>query len=92
MMKKEIKNKSFKSKLKFFAVTAFAIAAVSAAAMGAVGIKSARAEEWKGGEIKQSYVFGETLKVPDYFLSVNGKELKATSASNTWRPTAAKSM
>lgn len=79
MMKKEIKNKSFKSKLKFFAVTAFAIAAVSAAAMGAVGIKSARAEEWKGGEIKQSYVFGETLKVPDYVLSVNGKELKATS-------------
>lgn len=78
-MKKEIKSKSIGNKLKLFAVTAFAIAAVSAATAGFAGTDRAYAEEWKGDEIKQNYVFGETLKVPDYVLSVNGKELKATS-------------
>lgn len=79
MMKKDTKNKSLKNKLKLFAVTALAFTAISAAAIGVVGIEKAHAEEWKGGEIKQNYVFGETLKVPDYVLSVNGKELKTTS-------------
>ena len=78
-MKKDTKNRSLKNKLKLFAVTALAFTAISAAAIGVVGIEKAHAEEWKGGEIKQNYVFGETLKVPDYVLSVNGKELKTTS-------------
>ena len=83
MMKKDTKNKSLKNKLKLFAVTALAFTAISAAAIGVVGIEKAHAEEWKGGEIKQNYVFGETLKVPDYVLSVNGKELKTKLKSRT---------
>mgnify|MGYP000077202458 FL=1 len=79
MMKKSTKNKSLKNKLKLFAVTALAFAAISATTIGVAGIEKAYAEEWKGGEIKQNYVFGETLKVPEYVLSVNGKQLKATS-------------
>ena len=78
-MKKSTKNKSLKNKLKLFAVTALAFAAISATTIGVAGIEKAYAEEWKGGEIKQNYVFGETLKVPEYVLSVNGKQLKATS-------------
>ena len=77
MMKNKIKNKNHG--IKTAAITAFALTAVSAAAIGVCGIKSAFAEEWNGGEIKQNYVYGETFKVPDYVLSVNGKELKATA-------------
>ena len=78
MMKNKIKNKNHG--IKTAAITAFALTAVSAAAIGVCGIKSAFAEEWNGGEIKQNYVYGETFKVPDYVLNVNGKELKATAA------------
>ena len=79
MMKKDVKKSSLKSKLKLLIVTGLAIAAISTITIGISGIKSAQAEEWKGDEIKQTYVFGETLKVPDYVLNINGKELKATS-------------
>lgn len=78
-MKKDVKKSSLKSKLKLLIVTGLAIAAISTITIGISGIKSAQAEEWKGDEIKQTYVFGETLKVPDYVLNINGKELKATS-------------
>ena len=78
-MKKDVKKSSLKSKLKLLIVTGLAIAAISTITIGISGIKSAQAEEWKGDEIKQTYVFGETLKVPDYVLNINGKELKTTS-------------
>ena len=77
MMKNKMKNK--KSKIKIAVISALAFSAVSAMAIGATSMKNAVAEEWRGEEIKQNYVYGDTLDVPDYVVNVNGKELTAES-------------
>ena len=66
-MKKDVKKSSMKSKLKLLIVTGLAIAAISTITIGISGIKSALAEEWKGDEIKQTYVLAKPLKFPIMF-------------------------
>ncbi len=71
-------NKRFKTKL--VVAICFAVTMIFAAVIGASGIsRKAYAEEWKGGEIKTAYSYGETIRIPEYTLTTDGKTLNAVA-------------
>jgi len=41
--------------------------------------KKVYAEEWKGDVLKANYAYGETIRIPDYSLILNGKTLNSVA-------------